>query len=57
MASVTDLTDEVLHRFIIIVIKKKKKKGKEGKNKYTANSQFKSDAGRVGEDILVSAVG
>lgn len=36
MTSVTDLTDEVLHRLIIIVIKKKK--GKEGKNKYTANS-------------------
>lgn len=34
MTNVTDLTDEVLHRLIIIVIKKKQK----GKNKYTANS-------------------
>lgn len=35
MTNVTDLTDEVLHRLIIIVIKNKKQKGK---NKYTANS-------------------
>lgn len=37
MTNVTDLTDEVLHRLIIIIIKKKTKQ-KKGKNKYTANS-------------------
>lgn len=38
MTIITDLTDEVLHRLIVIIIIIKTNKTKKSKNKYTANS-------------------